>query len=137
MTKNHPTQGEILDQRGALIAAGVIDTKGTNATPRIRHCSACGLGVWAAWRDGLFETVLADPIALTPLGELQAVTAGRRTLTHWRDGLDLRRPESITRWPANDSAAYPIRPEHRCGSPPIDHYPNKRATKDNANDIPF
>lgn len=94
-----------------------------NATPRATTCPDCGADTIAAWRDGLFETVTVDPVALTPLGELTAIATGRRTFEHWRDGLDQRRPDTIARWPAGADPTYPIRPEHRCGSPPPDHEP--------------
>ena len=91
-----------------------------NDRPRPQPCPACGEPTLAAWRDGLYETVNVDPVALTVLGELQAQMAGRETFDHWggpTGGLDTRRAAAIARSPAGDRS-HPIRPEHRCGSPP-------------------
>lgn len=119
------TQARLFDH---LVKSGVIDTHGINDRPRARWCS-CGQRVIAAWLDGTGPTITVDPIALTPLGELQAQVAGRKTVEHWHDGLALRRPEAITRWPADTNPhAFPIRPEHECGqAQPFDHFPGRKA----------
>lgn len=93
------------------------------AKPQDVDCPICGATTIAAWRDGVMEDVHTDPVALTALGELQALADGRRTFSHWAEGLALRGPWIIARRPAGTGD--PIRPEHRCGSPPtrIDHHP--------------
>jgi hypothetical protein len=117
------TQARLFDH---LVNTGVIDTKGINDHPRQRWCP-CGQRVWAAWLDGTGPAITVDPIALTPLGELQAQVAGARTVEHWMDGLALRRPEAITRWPAGNDPAYPIRPEHQCErEQQFDHIPERK-----------
>lgn len=124
MTTNKPMDPWLL---GTLIDTAVIDAKGINDRPKARRCPDCHAPTLAAWRDGKFETVHVDPVILTPLGELQAATTGRRTFDHWHDGLDLRRPEAITAWHAGaDILSHPIRPEHVCHSPPLDSTPDKR-----------
>jgi hypothetical protein len=97
--------------------------------PREAQCPACGSPTVAAWRDGLYEAVHVDPVNLTTLGELQAVTSGRRTFHHWggpSGGLDQRGAEQITRHPAGDPAN-PVRPEHQCGADPPDHLPDRKS----------
>lgn len=94
--------------------------------PKAWECPGCGAQTLSAWRDGLYEQVHADPVSLTPLGELQALAAGRGTFCHWggpNGGLDTRRADDITARPAG-STHDPIRPEHRCGSPPLDARPS-------------
>lgn len=94
-----------------------------SSKPREDECPACGVPTLAALRDGVFEAVHVDPVNLTTLGELQALTSGRRTFDHWGrqgGGLDQRRPDAIRRHPAGDPA-HPIRPEHKCGADPPDH----------------
>lgn len=111
-----------------LVQTGVIDSRGINDHPKARRCPGCHAPTIAAWRDGVHEAVHVDPVNLTRLGELQALTSGRRTFDHWGGaygGLDQRRPDAITRWPAGDDA-HPIRPEHRCGAPPLDAIPDRR-----------
>lgn len=113
-----------------LIKAGIIDQAGVNDKPKPRTCRHCGADTLAAWRDGNRETIVVDPVALTPLGELQALTAGRRTFDHWGaegGGLDQRRPADITTWPAGNPH-HPTRPEHECGSLPLDTLPNTTRT---------
>lgn len=98
--------------------------------PREIECPSCHAATLIAWRDGKLEPVTVDPIDLTPLGELQAITAGRRTFAHWggaNGGLDLREARQIGRWPAGDYRQA-VRPEHRCGSPPPEHAPSRTAT---------
>lgn len=105
-----------------LVASGVIDESGLNDRPQPRRCRGCGAPTLAAWRDGILEPVAVDPVELTPLGELQALTAGLATFEHWggpNGGLDTRKPTSIAARPAGCQRA-PVRPEHRCGSPPLD-----------------
>ena len=103
------------DLRRHLIRAGVIDEHGINQRPRPRRC-ACGATVLAAWANGHSPTITVDPVALTPLGELQALLAGRTTWQDWREGLDRRRPTSINDFPAGSSKHQPVRPEHVCHS---------------------
>lgn len=129
MTKN--LQPRLFDQ---LIAKGVIDEHGINDRPKARTCRSCGADTIVAWRDGILDPVAVDPIALTPLGELQALTAGRATFQHWggaTGGLDTRRPRIIALHPAGTHPA-PVRPEHRCGSPPPDHVPPRRSATHDA-----
>lgn len=102
---------------------GVIDEHGVNDRPKLRHCAGCGLVVWAAWENGYLDTVLADDVALTPRGEYDAWMAGRRTFDHWMGGLDVRTARTIRGHPASDELMHRIRPEHRCGDPPPEHYP--------------
>lgn len=97
------------------------------ANPRHALCPDCGAAIVTAWRDRVMEDVLADQVSLTALGELQALTEGRRTFDHWIDGLDLRTAWVIARSPAGTGNA--VRPEHRCGSPPthLDTLPERLA----------
>lgn len=104
-----------LDIRKHLIRSGVIDAKGINARPRPRRC-ACGAPVLAAWANGNMPTITVDPIALTPLGELQALLAGRTTWQDWGDGLDQRRPRDIDHLPAGADKSRPVRPKHECNA---------------------
>lgn len=106
-----------------LVVKGVIDEAGVNEKPRLRHCASCGVVGWAAWRDGWGDVVLVDDITLTPKGEYQSWMAGRPTFDHWMGGLDTRTPKLIRAFPASDSIMHRIRPEHRCGDPPPEHYP--------------
>lgn len=105
------------------------------ATPSAINCPDCRSDVIAGWRDRVGPTVLADPVALTPLGELQALAAGRRTFSHWHDGLGERRPWVIARVPAG-AGDNPVRPEHKCGSPPIDAIPETSPAINDENDSP-
>lgn len=120
-----------------LTNQGLIDVHGVNATPRQRRCHGCGAPVWAAWRDGVDDVIAVDPIALTPLGELQALTDRRVTVTHWAGGLDVRRAEWIRRIPASPTNT--IRPSHQCGArKEYDHYPEKRKARyEQAEEIPY
>lgn len=128
------TQRELF---GQLQAQGVIDAKGVNDKPRLRHCAGCGLLVWAAWENGYLDTVLADDIALTPKGEYQAWMSGRRTFDHWWSaGLDVRTPRMIRLHPASNDIGHRIRPEHRCGDPPPEHYPRPPSRHDNPDTPP-
>ena len=126
-TTKRAIQPWLLDE---LVKSAVIDGRGINDRPRRRTCP-CGARVWMAWAHGTGPVIAVDDITLTPLGELQALTAGRQTVEHWPDGLDLRHAESITRWPADTNPrAYPVRPEHKCGTEMLDHYPEyKRSTE--------
>ena len=122
-----------------LVATGVIDERGINDRPKARRCRDCGADTFVAWRDGILDPVAVDPVALTPLGELQALTAGRGTFQHWggaTGGLDTRRPRIIALHPAGSSPGAPVRPEHRCGSPPPDHQP-ERVRADPSDTPPF
>ncbi|GAB3080903.1 hypothetical protein GCM10027053_51710 [Intrasporangium mesophilum] len=97
--------------------------------PNPAPCPSCGADTLTAWRDGLYEQVHVDPLELTRRGELEAVLTGRRTFAHWggpNGGLDHRRAEAITRWPAGEPSR-PVRPEHRCGARPPDHLPVRRS----------
>lgn len=110
-----------------LVATGVIDETGVNDRPKARRCRGCGADTLVAWRDGILDPVAVDPVELTPLGELQALAAGRETFQHWggaHGGLDTRRAKTITRQPAGNPS-WPVRPEHRCTSPPPDHLPER------------
>lgn len=132
MTKMQPWLFE------TLVASGVIDEAGLNDRPKPRRCRGCGAQTLTAWRDGNLETVAVDDVELTPLGELQALTAGLATFEHWggaNGGLDTRRPSCIADHPAGDRRL-PVRPEHRCGSPPPDHAPKPVPTDDHT-DPPF
>jgi hypothetical protein len=114
-----------------LVATGVIDAKGINDRPRPRTCRGCGADTLVAWRDGILDPVAVDLLALTPLGELQALASGRETFQHWggaTGGLDTRRPRIIALHPAGSHPGAPVRPEHRCGSPPLDHIPAPAVT---------
>lgn len=112
-----------------LVASGVIDDKGINDRPKPRRCQSCGADTLVAWRDGILDPVAVDAIDLTPLGELQVLSVGRGTFQHWggaTGGLDTRRPRIIGLHPAGSHSA-PVRPEHRCGSPPPDHAPARQS----------
>lgn len=100
------------------------DTINAGPTPTQTACPSCGAPVIAALEGRVGLPVAADPVSLTPLGELQALTAGLRTFEHWHDGLGRRSAWLISRCPAGrDQAANPIRPEHRCDGPPLDCQP--------------
>ena len=108
-----------------LVEQGVVDETGVSDKPRPRRCRSCGASTLVAWQDGKLDPVAVDPIDLTPLGELQATCAGRRTFAHWGGAsgqLDLREARQITRWPAGDRRQA-VRPEHRCHAPTLDHTP--------------
>ena len=113
-----------------LVGQAVIDEAGINDKPKRRRCRSCGVATLVAWQDGKLDAVAVDEVVLTPLGELQAVTAGRRTFAHWggvSGQLDLRGARQISRWPAGDRRQA-VRPEHRCGAPPLDHTPTRAST---------
>jgi hypothetical protein len=116
---------------------GVIDEHGVNDKPKLRHCAGCGLLVWAAWENGVLDTVLADDVALTPRGEYEAWMSGRRTLDHWIGGLDVRTARTIRAHPASDELMHRIRPEHRCGDPPPEDYPRRPSPPDPQAPPPF
>lgn len=103
--------------REKLIRDVVMDDRGFGPKPKRWHCPRCHAEIIVAWRDGLFETIAVDPIALTPKGEYEALRAGRRTFENWRDGLDERTPRSIARRPAGTDRFTPVRPEHECWAP--------------------
>jgi hypothetical protein len=105
-----------------LQARAVIDTHGVNDKPRRRHCLACGLVVWAAWRNGTGATVIVDDVVLTPKGEFDALMAGRETFEHWPGGLDMRTPDMIRKFPADGDFAHRVRPFHVCHAPPLDSF---------------
>lgn len=119
-----------------LVDQAVIDETGINDRPKARHCPTCRATTLAAWRDGNLDPVHVDPIALTPLGELQALVAGVETFQHWggaTGGLDTRRAKTIARHPAGTDRLSPVRPLHRCGAPTFDHYAEPvRVTVDDA-----
>ena len=108
-----------------LVEQGVVDERGVSDKPRPRRCPSCRAATLVAWQDGKLDPVAVDPLDLTPLGELQAVCAGRRTFAHWGGAngqLDLREARHITRWPAGNRSQA-VRPEHRCAAPTPDHIP--------------
>jgi hypothetical protein len=131
--RGKPRQADLFAQ---LRRRGVIDEHGVNDKPKLRHCAGCGLVVWAAWENGHLDTVLADDVVLTPRGEYQAWMADRRTFDHWMGGLDLRTPRTIRLHPASDELLHRIRPEHRCGDPPPEHYPRPSTSRDNPDTPP-
>lgn len=123
-----------------LVDTAVIDQRGINDRPKARHCPTCHAPTIAAWRDGILDTIHVDPIALTPLGELQAQVAGVETFQHWgRDlgGLDTRRARIITLHPAGSDPLAPVRPEHRCGARPFDYHPAPGASRTVGDAPPF
>ena len=91
-----------MDQRtlDLLIDRGVIDHERVTTKPTHRHCRHCRRVVLAALADdgpnapGIRTTL--DPRPLTPLGELQALTAGLATYGHvgglitWRCTIRIR-----------------------------------------------
>lgn len=128
-------QRRVFDQ---LVTSGVIDARGISDRPMARRCPSCSAPTIAAWQDGILDAVHVDPVALTPLGELQALASGRATFAHWggdSGGLDTRRASSISRSPAG-APLCPVRPEHRCGSPPLDAIPQPRSFRDLPADAP-
>lgn len=110
---------------------------GARPQPADDNCPTCGAPVIVALLGGVMPAIAVDPVALTPLGELQAITAGRRTVEQWQSGLDLRSAWHIAGHPAGaDDREHPVRPEHRCGSPPPDHVPDRRQPASIAPDLP-
>ena len=115
------------------VEARPLDAK---PTPAETECPSCGAPVIAALVDRVMPAVAVDPVALTPLGELQALMAGRRTFDHWHEGLDARTAWTIARCPADPD--HPVRPEHRCGADPPEHYPQSvQPAPDPDGPVPF
>lgn len=103
----------------ALIADGTMTEGFLTRTARTRHCPTCHTLVLAAI-DDLGTDAWCDPQLLTPLGELQATMAGRRTWSHTMGGLDARDAPYIRRFPAD---RLEIHAQHVCGAPPLDSRP--------------
>ncbi|WP_191565147.1 hypothetical protein [Janibacter melonis] len=94
-----------------LIADGTITEQGVTRTARNRHCRSCRRIVLAAITDLGIEIAL-DPPALTPLGELQAHTAGVHTYAVLPWGEMVRRtPSRITH---RDAAHEESHAQHEC-----------------------
>lgn len=97
-----------------LIANGHMDEQAVTHTPKARHCRHCGLAVTAAITDAGF-TAACWPTPTTPLGELQALTAGLRTYTALPNDLLHRDDFRIRGRNANQAR---VLVQHRCGDTP-------------------
>lgn len=94
-----------------LVRDGLMDEARVTHTIKRRHCAGCGLVVLAAL-DEIGRRAIVDPDRLTPLGELQALTAGATT---WADcgGAIVRR--SV--WRITRCRDERIHADHECGRP--------------------
>lgn len=96
----------------ALVDAGHVTERLTSRKAKPRRCRRCGRGVLSGLDgDVLAFDVDADPIALTPSGEVGALLAGRRTYALRTAG----RPELDRRLSPHRSAEAVVVPEHDCG----------------------
>lgn len=118
----------------------LIDPHGIGPKPKAGHCAACGLAVLAAWEDGHGQTVIVDTHHLSSLGELYAALASIPTYAligyDARARLERRRPQDITRWPADAHDDVPILAAHRCRSRPPPSKPPPISKKSPDSDIP-
>lgn len=108
-----------------LINEGRMDDDYITTSPKHRHCKTCRRVVIAVYadttRDGaLGQRVSLDPMRLTPLGELQAHTAGIATWQIAGSEVFTRRVFHIQRYPA--SLTTRVHSHHQCGHV-FDHYP--------------
>jgi hypothetical protein len=98
-----------------LIGEGVINERRlTEYAQRWRCPLGCGAELLASQDMGLERW--ADPVPLTPLGELQAILAGRATYWHVMGYLEPRRERDIEGMSAADTD---VLAEHRCHAPPV------------------
>lgn len=100
---------------GTLALDGVIDTGMVTRKTRPTRCRQCRTVVLSAVDDLGFR-VDVDPTPTTPLGEVLAVVADRRTYTRIGTELVYRSEHRITLRDADTEAAYP---EHVCGANPL------------------
>lgn len=105
--------------QATLIADGVMSEDRLTRTAKPRRCPTCRQMILAAIDDLGFDA-WADPRPVTPLGELQALTSGRRTWSHTMGGLDARDAPFIAYLPAD---RLDVHGEHRCGAPPVQTRP--------------
>ncbi|WP_130012155.1 hypothetical protein [Serinicoccus sediminis] len=102
------------------IDQGHMDRERVTTTPTRRHCRACRRTVLVALADDGPQVtgirVTLDPRPLTPLGELQALTAGLATYAHVAGALTWRCTIRIATTPA--SATYDVHHTHTCTPPP-------------------
>jgi hypothetical protein len=105
---------------GHLITRGILTETGLSRRARPRPCPNCGTWTIAGLDDDTcaFETY-ADPQPLTPIGEVLATLARRRTyeLIHvgGRYELNPRSSRRITYAPAGTQARTDVLAIHRCG----------------------
>lgn len=104
--------------RRALVARGVIERDGVTTTPSVRHCRACGAALVVALVDGVRASLA--PRELTPLGEWQAIRAGRATYRVRADWVTWRPGSDIAAQPAGSVA---VLASHRCGGDSFDYQP--------------
>lgn len=83
-----------------------------------KSCSRCGRRILVALTNGgkaAAVDVVLDPDPLTPLGELDAQHAGRRTWTlHHTGDVHARGARQITTWPAGSGQRRTVHADHQC-----------------------
>lgn len=106
-----------------LIEIGRLDADGISRRAHARRCRECGAVVMAGLdHDSCAMPVYADPVPLTPIGEVEVLLAGRRTydLAYTSRGyrLDPRSAGHIRRAPAGTAPGVDVVAGHRCGARP-------------------
>jgi hypothetical protein len=108
--------------RDHLIATGAMTPAGTTRRAQPRLCRTCNAHVITGLDSNLAAlAITADPTPLDQLGELTALTQGRRTVTLEPDGprrlvLNYRDAGRIRHRPPG-GLRYDVLPEHACGRP--------------------
>lgn len=105
-----------------LIAIGRMDADGVSRRAHATSCAKCGAVVMVGLdHDSCAMTVYADPVPLTPIGEVEVLLAGRRTydLAYTSRGyrLDPRFAAHIKATPAGSAPGVDVVAGHRCGAP--------------------
>lgn len=120
--------------RAHLLAEGHTDEQGATRTPRPGHCRHCRLALTITISDAGF-TIGCWPTPTTPLGELHALVAGRRTFTRHEDRLLYRDDFRIT---GRSADVVPVLVEHRCGDrpPPVNTRHDQPRALEVARDVP-
>lgn len=105
----------------ALIAAGDLTPDRISAKPRPRRCPTCGawcLAAIPAWQVG---ATYVEPAPTTSLGELLALTSGRRTYSVVDGAMEKRAAYEIRLTPA-DRAGW-VHAAHECSQPQEHFHP--------------
>jgi hypothetical protein len=107
--------------RDHLINTGAMTPNGTTRRAQPRLCHTCDAHVITGLDDNIAAlAVIADPTPLDQLGELTALTQGRRTFTLETDGprlvLNYRDAGRIQHRPPCGHR-YDVLPSHTCGRP--------------------